>query len=128
VPFGHREAKDESGDLDEEIARKFKRGYPQDNSVLEDGRAAMLTQHRGEVMCRDVTDVAQLENLLKPCFARERLEIAAFRKAVEQFEADLPAVLTALREMIEREFADNAACPDAPAKPWRVRGRRSTRV
>jgi hypothetical protein len=38
VPFGYWEAKDEADDLDEEIARKFRRGYPQNNIVFEDGR------------------------------------------------------------------------------------------
>jgi hypothetical protein len=40
-------------------------------------------------------------------FSHERPEIAEFRKAVEQFKADLPAVLAALRGMIERSEATN---------------------
>ena len=92
VPFGYWEAKDEADDLDEEIARKFRRGYPQDNIVFEDSREAVLIQHREEVMRCDVTDVAALEKLLKLFFAFERREIADFRKAVEQFKTDLPAV------------------------------------
>ena len=49
-----------------------------------------------------VEDVVQLEKLLKLFFGYERPEIEAFRKAVEQFKTDLPAVLEALRAMIER--------------------------
>lgn len=116
VPFGYWEAKDEADDLDAEIAAKFKRGYPQENIVFEDGRQAVLIQHREEVMRCDVADVGALEKLLKLFFAFERREIADFRQAVEQFKTDLPAVLAALREMIERQFADNAAFRKASAK------------
>ena len=109
VPFGYWEAKDEKDDLDAEIAAKFKRGYPQDNIIFEDSTQAVLIQHREEVMRCDVTDVAQLEKLLKLFFAYERSEIADFRKAVDQFKTDLPAVLSALRQMIEQQYAGNAA-------------------
>jgi len=61
VPFGYWEAKDEADDLDDEIARKFKRGYPQDNIIFEDSSHAVLIQRREEVMRCSVADVAQLE-------------------------------------------------------------------
>ena len=108
VPFGYWEAKDSKDDLDAEIARKFKRGYPQDNIVFEDSCEAVLIQHGQEVMRCGVADVGALEKLLKLFFAFERREIADFRKAVAQFKTDLPAVLEGLRAMIEREFASNA--------------------
>jgi predicted helicase len=115
VPFGYWEAKDEHDDLDAEIATKFRRGYPQDNILFEDSTQAVLYQHREEVMRCDVTDVAALEKLLRLFFAYERPEIAGFRRAVEQFKTDLPAVLAALRDMIERQQADNPAFRDAAA-------------
>ena len=49
-------------------------------------------------------------------FGHERREIAEFRKAVEQFKTDLPAVLESLRAMIEREHAANAAFRKAQQK------------
>jgi predicted helicase len=116
VPFGYWEAKDDKDDLDEEIAFKFKRGYPQDNIVFEDSTQAVLIQRRQEVMRCDVSDVKALEKLLKLFFAFERAEIADFRKAVEQFKTDLPAVLGALRDMISKEYAGNAAFRQASAK------------
>lgn len=108
VPFGYWEAKDQHDDLDAEIALKFKRGYPQDNIIFDDGRQAVLIQHREEVMRCDVTDVASLEKLLKLFFGYERPEIAGFRQAVAQFKTDLPAVLAALRQMIEQQHRVNA--------------------
>ena len=113
VPFGYWEAKDAKDDIDAEIAFKFKRGYPQDNIIFEDSAQAVLIQHREEVMRCAVDDVKALEKLLKLFFAFERAEIADFRKAVAQFKTDLPAVLEALRSMIEREHTANAAFAEA---------------
>ena len=116
VPFGYWEAKDDADDLDEEIARKFKRGYPQDNIIFEDSTEAVLIQRREEVMRCHVTDVKALEKLLKLFFGFERAEIANFRQAVEQFKTDLPAVLGALRSMIETAYETNAAFAKASKK------------
>ena len=102
LPFGYWEAKDEKDDLDAEIEIKFRRGYPQDNIIFEDSRHAVLIQDRQEVIRCAVDDPEQLEKLLKLFFAYERAEIAEFRQAVAQFKTDLPAVLEALREMIQK--------------------------
>lgn len=109
VPFGYWEAKDSHDHLDDEIAKKFKRGYPQDNIIFEDSVRAVLIQHRTEVMRCDVTDVERLEQLLKIFFSFERPEVADFRQAVEQFKSDLPAVLTSLRTMIDQQYTGNSA-------------------
>jgi predicted helicase len=116
MPFGYWEAKDEKDDLDAEIEYKFRRGYPQDNIIFEDSTEAVLIQNRQEVMRCGVDDVAALEKLLVLFFAYERVEIAEFRKAVEQFKADLPAVLESLRNMIARAYAENAAFRKASEK------------
>jgi len=108
MPFGYWEAKDEKDDLDAEIEHKFKRGYPQDNILFEDSREVVLIQNREEVMRCGTDDVAALEKLLGLFFAYERIEIAQFRKAVELFRTDLPAVLEALRAMIEKAHTNNA--------------------
>ena len=54
-----------------------------------------------------VEDPAQLHKLLELFFGYERKEIADFRKAVEQFKADMPVVLAALRDMINAAEKDN---------------------
>ncbi len=102
VPFGYWEAKDSKDDLDTEITKKFRAGYPKTNIIFDDSTQAVLIQHGEEVMRCAVDDTAALEKLLKLFFAYERPEIEAFRKAVVQFKQDLPDVLKALREMIER--------------------------
>jgi predicted helicase len=109
MPLGHWEAKDADDDLDAEIAKKFKKGYPQDNIVFSDDTRFVLWQHRQEVMRCQVDDTAALEKLLRLFFSFERPEIAGFRAAVEQFKTDLPAVLGALRSMIEQAHESNAS-------------------
>lgn len=115
TPLGWWEAKDEDDDLDEEIAKKFKKGYPRDNIVFTDDATACLWQAGQEVLRCDMTDTAQLARLLKLFFGFERPEIADFRRAVDQFKTDLPAVLKGLREMIDAQHQANAAFRDASA-------------
>jgi hypothetical protein len=107
VPLGYWEAKDTDDDLDEEIEKKLRKGYPQDNIIFEDSREAVLIQNKQMVMRCGVEDPAQLQKLLELFFGYEREEIADFRKAVDQFKSDLPEVLKALREMIEQAETDN---------------------
>ena len=109
LPFGYWEAKDEKDDLDAEIEIKFRRGYPQDNIIFEDSRQAVLIQNRQEVIRCAADDPEKLEKLLKLFFAYERAEIAEFRQAVAQFKTDLPAVLEALRQMIQNGYDSDSA-------------------
>lgn len=115
VPFGYWEAKDAKDDLDAMVEEKFKRGYPQDNIIFENNVHAVLIQDREEVMRAFVDDVKGLEKLLNLFFGYERKEIADFRKAVEQFKTDLPAVLKSLREMIDKAHAENPGFRKASA-------------
>lgn len=108
MPFGYWEAKDEKDHLDAEIELKLRRGYPQDNIIFEDSTQAVLIQSKREVMRCPVDEVTQLERLLTLFFSYERAEVSQFRKAVGQFKIDLPAVLQALREMIEQAHKENA--------------------
>ncbi len=107
VPLGYWEAKDEDDNLDKEIEKKFRKGYPQDNIIFEDSHEAVLIQNKQQVLRSGVEDASQLQKLLELFFGYERPEIADFRKAVEQFKADLPAVLKALRDMIEQAETGN---------------------
>lgn len=116
VTFGYWEAKDEEDDLDKEIAAKFRRGYPRDNIIFEDSRTAVLFQRGNEVMRCAVDDTEKLSRLLDLFFAYERPEVADFRKAVAQFQADLPEVLEALRAMIEKAQKENPSFRKAAIK------------
>ena len=72
VPLGYWEAKDEEDDLDEEIEKKFRKGYPQDNIIFDDSHEAVLIQNKQEVMRCGVEDPAQLQKLLELFFGYER--------------------------------------------------------
>jgi len=116
MPLGYWEAKDADDDLDAEVSKKFKKGYPQDNIIFSDDTLAVLWQNRQEVLRCDMTDTQALSRLLKLFFSFERPEIASFRAAVEQFKTDLPAVLAALRDMIAREHDQNPGFRAAETK------------
>ncbi len=108
VPLGYWEAKDEDDDLDVEIDKKLRKGYPQDNIIFEDSREAVLIQDRVRVLRCKVTDGQELLRLLTLFFGYERKEIADFRKAVKQFQHDMPEVLKALRDKIADAYKTNA--------------------
>lgn len=116
MPLGYWEAKDADDDLDAEVSKKFKKGYPQDNIIFSDDALAVLWQNRQEVLRCDMTDTQALSQLLKLFFSFERPEIAGFRAAVAQFKTDLPAVLDALRDMIALEHTKNPSFRDAETK------------
>jgi predicted helicase len=105
VPFGYWEAKDADDKLDDEITDKFRKGYPKDNIIFSDDVTAVLYQDGHEQMRAAMDDAETLLPLLSRFFAHERQEIADFKKAVKQFALDLPAVLTALREIIQTKRA-----------------------
>jgi len=107
VPFGYWEAKDTNDDLDDEIAKKFRRGYPQTNIIFEDSTKAVLIQSGVEVIRCAVDDVENLQKLLELFFGYQRPEIADFCKAIAQFKLDLPAVLKALRERIDAAYSES---------------------
>jgi predicted helicase len=116
VALGYWEAKDTKDDLDAEIARKTAKGYPQDNIIYENGHTAVLIQNKQEILRCDMTEPQALLKLVSLFFSYERPEIALFRKAVEQFKADLPAVLAALREKIDAAYSSNAEFQQAAKK------------
>jgi predicted helicase len=105
VPFGYWEAKDEDDKLDDEITDKFRKGYPKDNIIFSDDVTAVLWQGGHEQLRAAMDDTDALFALLTRYFAHERAEIADFNKAVKQFALDLPAVLTALRDIIAEKRA-----------------------
>jgi predicted helicase len=109
LDFGLWEAKREGVDLDAAIAAKKERGYPLKNTIFENGATAVLYQHGAEARRAAMQDADALEGLVAQFFAYERPEIAGFKKAVEAFRADLPAVLEALRARIDEAFAANPA-------------------
>ncbi len=107
LDLGYWEAKDTADDLDTEIDKKLRKGYPQTNIIFENSERAVLIQNREPVLECSMTDGEALLRLLNLFFGYERQEILDFRKAVEQFRHDLPAVLEALRDKIGAAYEAN---------------------
>ena len=103
LDHGYWESKDESDDLDEEIRKKFNKGYPSDNILFEDSRYAVLFQHGAEVLRVPMDDGDELDKLLNHFINFEREEVKQFRKAIELFKEDIPKVTTAIKEIIENQ-------------------------
>jgi hypothetical protein len=79
MPLGYWEAKDANDNLDEEVVKKFSKGYPQDNILFTDDITAILIQNRNETSRCDMTNPQALAKLLVLFFSYERPEIANFR-------------------------------------------------
>ena len=103
VPFGYWEAKDTDDDLDAEIEKKRRKGYPHDNIIFEDSRTAVLIQDGGEVMrCGDGRHGDAAERLLDLFFAlRARRRSPSSARRSSSSRPTCRAVLEALREMID---------------------------
>jgi predicted helicase len=102
LSWGYWESKDTSDDLDEEIQKKFSKGYPQDNILFEDSRILVLIQAGSETGRVLLENDADTDRLLGQFLHYERPEVRTFRRAIEQFRNDLPGVVEKLREAIEK--------------------------
>ena len=98
--WGYWESKDESDDLNEEIIKKFDKGYPKENILFEDSQTAILIQNGNEVMRVSFSDIEALHRLLTMFVSFERPEVIHFRKAIEHFKEDIPKVTETIRSII----------------------------
>ncbi len=106
--IGYWEAKDESDDLDIEIDKKLKKGYPTSNIIFEDSSRAVLIQNGNTVIDIQISKREKLEELLKTFFEYEKPEILEFQKALEQFKIDIPKIVENIREKIDLAEKDNS--------------------
>ena len=107
MPRGYWEAKDSRDDLDAEIQAKLNRGYPRDNILFEDSRAAVLYQNGQETMRADMSNAGALHRLIRRFLDYERPEIREFREGGEQLKTNLPGVLDSLREAVSEAETGN---------------------
>jgi hypothetical protein len=107
LDWGYWESKDSDDDLNTEIRKKFKKGYPNSNIIFEDGKTAVLFQGGNEVQNCDMADADKLDSILRFFVSYTRSEVKDFREAVEKFKEDLPQVIEGLRSMIEKQGKSN---------------------
>lgn len=113
LDHGYWESKDEADDIDEEIRKKFEKGYPNDNIVFEDSNTAVLIQNGEEVMRTAMEDEEALDKLLNKFVGYERKEITDFRKAIDKFREDIPKVTETLHGIIEVQDKTNPTYVEA---------------
>ncbi len=107
IPRGHWEAKDSDDDLDSEIKRKSKFGYPLTNIIFEDTRRAVLYQNGTVALEADMRECEQLSDLLALYFAYTEPHVEQFDEAVSVFEERIPDLAAALEKTIEAERVSN---------------------
>ncbi len=108
LEHGWWESKDEFDRLDEEIEKKFAKGYPDENILFEDSQTAVLIQHSQEVARISMQDADGLDHLLNFFVDYERPEVRDFRAAILKFKEDIPHILLALRDIINQQEASNS--------------------
>ena len=109
IAHGYWEAKDTKDDLQTEIDKKFKIGYPADNIIFEDTRRAVLFQGGSNRYDYDLTRPDELRALLRQFTAYEKPHFENFKRAVNEFAAELPKLAQGIKARIETERDSNPA-------------------
>ncbi|MBI3364707.1 MAG: N-6 DNA methylase [Ignavibacteriae bacterium] len=107
LDYGYWESKDEALDLDEEIEKKIKKGYPLTNILFEDSNTAALYQNGEETMRIDMHKPEELDRILNAFVHFEKPEVRRFNEALEKFQEDIPTILETLRTRIEEARKKN---------------------
>jgi predicted helicase len=113
--WGYWESKDEADDIDEEIEKKFAKGYPKGNILFEDSNTAVLIQDGNECMRVSISDTDALDRLITQFASYRPPHIDNFHKAIELFKQDIPKVTETLRGIIVAEGHTNVAFREAEA-------------
>ena len=106
---GYWEAKDTDDNLDAEIEKKRKAGYPLNNIIFEDTQTAVLFQNGQRILTVAMNDPAKLADLVKQFFAHIEPEIEEFEQAVEEFKGRVPDLAEGLKKKIDDAHRTNPA-------------------
>lgn len=120
LDYGYWESKDESDDLDEEINKKIKKGYPATNILFEDSSTAVLIRQGDEAMRVDMRDASALDRILNEFISYEHPEVRSFNEAVERFKRDIPTIADALQKMIDEQSAKNTEFQASVGAFWEL--------
>jgi predicted helicase len=107
LDIGYWESKDEKDDLDAEIAAKVNKGYPLSNALFEDSHTAVLFQRGAEVGRVPIRDADKLHDLLSAFMAFKSDTVYKFEEAIEKFKADIPNIVSTLRDKINEHRDQN---------------------
>ncbi len=107
LDWGYWESKDQYDNLDQEIEKKLRKGYPDSNILFEDSQTAVLIQAGNESMRVPIKDAEALDEIIT-CFINYLPpEVKDFREAIKTFKEDLPTILNALRDLIDSQAIAN---------------------
>ena len=120
IAYGYYESKDIKDDLDKEIDKKIKIGYPTFNILFENSEQIVLIQKDEEIMRGEMKDVEFLHRILTTFVKYEHPRITKFNKAVEKFKEDIPYIVEALREMIAKQSEENIDFKIQREKFWNI--------
>jgi predicted helicase len=118
LDFGYWESKDESDDIEDEINKKLKKGYPLINALFEDSQVAVLFQNGEELLRADMKDPDALDRILHAFVNFEKPEVRDYLVAIEKFKEDLPTIIETLRKKIDEEGEKNKKFIEARQKFW----------
>ena len=108
LDIGLWESKDEKTNIDDEINLKIKTGYPLTNILFEDSNTVILYQRGEEVLRIPMRDADKLHNLITTFTSFKNETVYKFEIALDNFKADIPKIVEALRERIETTGKTNA--------------------
>ena len=111
--WGFWESKDESDDIEAEIAKKFNKGYPDFNILFEDTNTAILYQGGERIMQAAFSDAEGLDSLLSLWVGYEPKEVTEFHRAIELFSAEVGGLADVLRQVITNQLSVNSQFKDA---------------
>jgi hypothetical protein len=83
-PWGYWESKDQYDTLDEEIQKKFDKGYPTSNILFEDSQTIVLIQGGQETARTEIKNPTTLHALLTAFVSYEPPEVATLARACFQ--------------------------------------------
>jgi predicted helicase len=106
---GYWEAKDTSDNLDKEIEKKRKAGYPLNNIIFEDTQTAILFQNGQRVLVVPMKEPARLAELIAQFFSYVEPEIEEFEHAIDEFKERVPDLAEGLKKKIEEAHRTNPA-------------------
>lgn len=101
LDIGLWESKDERTNIDDEISLKIKTGYPLVNILFEDSATVILFQRGEETMRIPMRDADKLHTLITAFISFKNETVYKFENALENFKADIPKIVEALRSQIE---------------------------
>ena len=104
---GYWEAKDTTDDLDKEITKKLKVGYPKNNILFQAPNRIVIWHDGQKVFDEDVSKPDLLIEGLKVFFEYEAPAFEQWQKAVEEFKLKVRELATTLLQLIEKQRKTN---------------------